>query len=48
MIMLIRIILGLITIILASGFLWFAAQVIHLGLKEFFKPKKKETKEISY
>ncbi len=42
--MVVRIILGLLAIVLAGGFIFFAANVIWLGTKEFFKvygPKAK-------
>lgn len=29
-------------IVLGAGFLWFAGNVIYLGVREFFKPKKIE------
>jgi len=38
--MLLRIIVGIALVIFAAGFLWFMAQVIWLGLKEFFKQHK--------
>lgn len=30
-------------IVLGAGFLWFAGNVIYLGVREFFKPKKAES-----
>lgn len=35
--MLLRIIVGVALIVMATGFLWFMAQVIYLGVREFFK-----------
>ena len=29
-------------IVLSAGFLWFAGNVIYLGVREFFKPKQAE------
>ena len=35
--MLVRIIVGIALLAFAAGFIWFAAQVIWLGTKEFFR-----------
>ena len=35
--MLVRIIVGIALLVFAAGFIWFAAQVIWLGTKEFFR-----------
>lgn len=37
-----RLFVGGALIVLGAGFLWFAGNVIYLGVKEFFKPKKEE------
>jgi len=37
-----RLFIGGALIVLAAGFLWFAGNVIYLGVKEFFKSKKAE------
>lgn len=35
--MIIRIFIGLALIVFTSGFIWFAGNIIWLGIKEFFK-----------
>lgn len=37
-----RLFVGAALIVLGAGFLWFAGNVIYLGVCEFFKPKKAE------
>jgi len=37
-----RLFVGGALIVLAAGFLWFAGNVIYLGVREFFKSKKAE------
>lgn len=37
-----RLFVGGALIVLAAGFLWFAGNVIYLGVKEFFKQKNAE------
>lgn len=37
-----RLFVGAALIVLGAGFLWFAGNVIYLGVKEFFKPKNVE------
>ena len=37
-----RLFVGAALIVLGAGFLWFAGNVIYLGVREFFKPKKAE------
>lgn len=37
-----RLFIGGALIVLSAGFLWFAGNVIYLGVREFFKPKKAE------
>ena len=37
-----RLFVGGALIVLAAGFLWFAGNVIYLGVREFFKQKKAE------
>ena len=37
--MIVRILVGIVFITLAIGFLWFFAQVMYLGIREFFKSK---------
>lgn len=44
--MVIRIILGIALLVFAAGFIWFAAQVIWLGTKEFFRIHSKPTTAI--
>ena len=41
--MLVRIIVGIALLAFAAGFIWFAAQVIWLGTKEFFRIHSKTT-----
>ena len=41
--MLVRIIVGIALLAFATGFIWFAAQVIWLGTKEFFRIHSKTT-----
>ena len=41
--MLVRIIEGIALLAFAAGFIWFAAQVIWLGTKEFFRIHSKTT-----
>lgn len=38
--MIARLFVGGALIVLAAGFLWFTGNVIYLGIREFFKPKK--------
>ena len=40
--MLARIIVGIALTVMAAGFLWFMAQVICLGVKEFFRVHRKK------
>lgn len=37
-----RLFVGAALIVLGAGFLWFAGNVIYLGVKEFFKQKNAE------
>ena len=37
-----RLFVGAALIVLGAGFLWFAGNVIYLGVREFFKPKQAE------
>lgn len=41
--MLVRIIIGIALLAFAAGFIWFAAQVIWLGTKEFFRIHSKSS-----
>lgn len=41
--MLARIIIGLALAVFSAGFIYFAAQVIYLGIKEFFRIHGKDT-----
>lgn len=41
--MVIRLFISCALIVLAAGFLWFAGNVIYLGVREFFKLKKNES-----
>lgn len=41
--MIARIIVGIALTALTVSFVWFMAQVIYLGVKEFFKQKSKKT-----
>lgn len=38
--MVVRLFISAALIVLGAGFLWFAGNVIYLGVREFFKPKK--------
>ncbi len=38
-----RLFVGAALIVLGAGFLWFAGNVIYLGVKEFFKSKNAES-----
>lgn len=42
--MLARIIVGVALAVMAGGFLWFMAQVIYLGVREFFRIHKGKAK----
>ena len=41
--MIARLFIGIALIVITAGFLWFAGNVIYLGLKEFFKQKNTDT-----